>query len=111
MNISPQYAKTLRIGILTQFLMFILTPVFDYWQTFILLFGQPMGMWLVSIISYYIIMLWIVLKRPNNPTTSDILFLSFGYILLFIIATILTPCIWKIIGESSLPGCQRLFQR
>jgi hypothetical protein len=99
---SPQYWPAIKDAIVLQLL-------FGVPSALLLDGGRVFGFFKVALIGHLSGMLMIIGRRPMSPTKTDIFFIRWGILLLFLATGVIAPFIWSIIGESHLSGWQRLW--
>ena len=98
---SASYWPALKVAIVGQVVLGILTAL-------MLDGGRTFGFFKVALLGHWIGILMIIGRRPLAPIKWDLFFIRWGVLLLLIVAGLVAPLVWAIIGESSLSGWQRL---
>src|ERR1700694_5671925 len=62
--------------------------------------GQMASASLLATAAFWTGVLLIVLRRPQSPTQVDLGFISFGSLLIYLLAQVLAPWIWHLRGIS-----------
>lgn len=101
-EISPLYWHALKTAVLLQLFFGALTSL-------MLDLGRSFGFFQVALLGHWIGILLIITRRPLSATKIDIFFIRWGIVLLLIMARLIAPLVWAIIGESDLSGWQRLW--
>ena len=71
--------------------------------------GRSFSFFGVAFLAHWLGILLIIARRPMAPMRFDLSFIRIGILPLWILTGGIAPLVWKIIGESTLNGVQRLF--
>jgi hypothetical protein len=99
--ISPRYWPALKFGSGLQVALGCLTAL-------MLDSGRSFGYFQVAFLGYWPIVLLMIWRRRTSPTRGDIVFIRWGIVFTLCITSVMAPYVWNFIGESYLPGWQRL---
>jgi hypothetical protein len=100
-GISPQYWSAFKEALIGQSLIGIPTSL-------LLDGGRAFAFFETALLGHWIAILLIVWRRPMTPTKFDLSFIRIGILPMCLLPGLLTPLVWRIIGESDLSGWQRL---
>jgi hypothetical protein len=63
----------------------------------------------IAVLSQWLVILYILLRRPKSPTKSDLWFIRVGIFPMLLAAPFLAYGVWSVIGHSTESGWERLF--
>jgi hypothetical protein len=86
--ISHRYRRPILIGACFQVgFLFLGALTFDL--------GQMFQWALIATVAYWIVATLILLRRPQTPTSSDLVFLRSGFVIILPLTILLTSFIWS----------------
>lgn len=87
-RISPAYRHALALPIIEQLLLLVLTSILtDH--------GQALCQVLYSVAAFWAGFLLILVRRPANPTKTDMLYVRWSTFLLFALSLLISPFVWN----------------
>jgi hypothetical protein len=101
---SPLYWPALKFGILLQAIIGTLCAL-------MLDMGETFDVFKVTFVAHWAGIFFIMGRRPLSPTRVDIAFIRWGTPLCLAATVWIRPLVWQMIGESTLSGVERLWQR
>ncbi len=98
---SDAYWPALKVAVILQAVLGILTAL-------MLDGGRSFVFFEVAFVGHWIGILLIMGRRPLTPTRFDLIYVRYGVIINLVLAGIIAPAVWSLIGESTLSGWERL---
>ena len=90
-QVSPAYRGALGLVATQQILLGILAGM--------VLDGGALGfLYLYALVAFWAGFFMMLVRRPRNPTRTDVFFIKWGTFMLFLISIVMAPVIWKIRG-------------
>jgi hypothetical protein len=88
---SPAYRKASALVVVQQVLLGLIAGM--------MLDGGALGsIFLYSLVAFWVVFVIIVVRRPRNPTKTDIFLIKWGTFLLFAVSFVLSLVIWRMRG-------------
>jgi len=73
------------------FFVQIVTALLSYYMTGM---GEHITAWGTCFIAFWAAVIVVMARRPTNPTTGDLYFISLGFLLVWIVGTVVIFKIW-----------------
>src|SRR5437879_3583599 len=93
--VSSQYVPALQKALFVYSIFFILTAL-------VMDFGHTNWCAITAIFAHLLAITMIIVRRPDAPTKSDLLFFRYGYIFLFAVSVFMAPHINEWLGGKML---------